>query len=285
MSGGGCPYPRVGGAPGAARGRAPSIIGRPADRVMTSIERPARSPRSHRDRHAADQPAHPEPGRPRRPGRGRLRAGLPGPPRRAPRPRLRGALRLDARLRAHRPPRRRRRRRHADLRRARRPGQPAGPPAAGPRRPPRRPDRAAVRPGRALLRGHAGRAEDQRRVRAAGRRLPGRPHRLHHRATPGRGWCCRCPTCKDKVEGLEDFAPGLLYVDRRPPAHRPAAPGPADRRRARRPGRGPGLPDLHLGHHRQAQGRGHRAHQHLQLRPGRRRVLRRAHAATGSTRA
>ena len=57
------------------------------------------------------------------------------------------------------------------------------------------------------------------------------------------------------------------------------------RRRARRAGRRPLLHHLHLGLDRPAQGRRDRARQHLQLRSGRRRGLRRSARTTASTRA
>ena len=63
-----------------------------------------------------------------------------------------------------------------------------------PRRAARRPDRAAVRRGRGRLCRHAGRAQGQRRLRAARRRRSRRTGWPTSPPTPGCGWCCPART-------------------------------------------------------------------------------------------
>ena len=90
----------------------------------------------------------------------------------------------------------------------------------------------AVRRRRAGLRRHAGGAQGRRRLRAAGPRLPGRPHRLHRRGRRRRRPCCPCLTLRPHLAARSP----VPVVCRRRPARGPigrAEPGPADRRRAR----------------------------------------------------
>ena len=162
--------------------------------------------------------------------------------------------------------------------RARRPRQPGGALPARPGPEVRRPHRPAVRQVRRHLRRAAGGAEDQRRLRAARRRLS--------RTTASASSCSDAEV--KAIVSLSAFRPKLDDV-RRP---RRSSSTPPRARSTRKPtGR---LADpraaapvdqlclhhLHLGHDRQAQGRGDRACQHLQLRAGRGRGLRHRGRAT-----
>ena len=215
-----------------------------------------------------------EPGRPRSWSR-RTRAGLAGPPRRAPRPGLRGARRLDGRNygRTHLAVDAVS---HADHSASWTTG-PTSWPASCCARGARPGDRIALLFDQAVHSYVAMLAV--MKINAAYVPLDvGFPaDRIAYimSRTRARGWCCR----SSHVEGQGRRASrssrlGLLYVDSRPPTSSPGRPVPGVTRPNAASRRRPRLPDLHLGHHRQAKGRRHRAPQHLQLRPGGRRVLR-----------
>ncbi len=146
------------------------------------------------------------------------------------------------------------RRPFADLCRAERPRQPAGAPAG---RSACRPGRAGRPDGRALGGtdgGPAGHPQGRRRLRAAGPDLPARPHRLHGRGLEGAGAAHARPPARRPAQ-----APRPGHLPRRRLAGDRQGVGRALRRGCR--AAPSGLRDLHLGLHRQAQGRDGRAPQ------------------------
>ena len=164
-----------------------------------------------------------------------------------------------------------RHRRHLPLvSRARQPGQPGRPLPARPGHRLGRPGRPAVRPDHRQLRGALGGAQGQCRLCAARRRLPDRAGALHsqRRRRQVGGVAVGLPRQARRVRGPPDPARHRRARDFR------QAQDPPDRRREGAAGRSARLPHLHLGHHRQPEGRGDRAPQHLQFRAGGGRALR-----------
>ena len=154
----------------------------------------------------------------------------------------------------------------ADLRRARRPDQPAGPPAAGQRRRPRTDRRAGPaavgRHGGGAVRG----AAHRRGLSAAGARLPGRPADRHARRRPPVLLVCHGGSADvaDHQRGLGGAVLALDDPDVRDAlagdvgrARSPTTNSAPSRRVQDRTPRASGLRHLHLRLDRQAQGRGH----------------------------
>ncbi len=119
------------------------------------------------------------------------------------------------------------------------------------------------------------------RLCAARRRIPQRAHPLHPRRRRDQG---------DRLDvGLRRNASPISrcrrsFIDSAP--SRRSTPSPPTPLTGVAPTvRSALLHHLHLGHDRQAEGRRHRAPEHLQLRPRRRRALRLSRRATASTRA
>ena len=118
--------------------------------------------------------------------------------------------------------------------------------------------------------GDARRAQGRRRLRAARPRLPGRPHRLHRVGRRGGGRAVGVAPALLPGAG----AGGGRGRRRDGTADRRAEPYPGDRPGARAGARRAGLHHLHLRLHGPAEGRGGRAREHRQLRPGGRRGVR-----------